>query len=165
MSKAAVGRLTGLFGIRGELKCRPTPLGTNAFEPGKTFALGSLPEARHVRCTSTRRHHERLLLAFEGYATPEAARDLVGAELFADVDPAELAADEYLDADLIGLRLIASDGRELARVVAVRHLPAQDCLVVEPGGALVPLVKAFVAAIDLGAGTISVTLPEGLLEG
>lgn len=165
VSKAAVGRLTGLFGVRGELKCRPTLLGVGAFGPGKTFALGDLPEARSVRCTSSRRHHERLLLAFEGFATPEAARELIGADLYADVEPTQLAADEYLDADLIGLRLIASDGRELAYVVAVRHLPAQDCLVVEPGGALVPLVKAFVRAIDLRAGTISVTLPEGLLEG
>jgi 16S rRNA processing protein RimM len=165
VSKAAVGRLTGVFGVRGELKCRPTPLGTGAFGPGKTFALGSLADAREVRCTGMRRHHERLLLAFEGFATPEAARELVGAELYAEIEPAKLAADEYLDADLIGLRLIASDGRELAHVVAVRHFPAQDCLVVEPGGALVPLVKAFVTAIDIRAGTIGVTLPEGLLEG
>jgi 16S rRNA processing protein RimM len=118
-----------------------------------------------LRCTSARRHHERLLIGFEGIATPEAARAFVGADLFAEEAPGEvLGADEYLDADLLGLRLIARDGRELARVVSVRHFPAQDCLVVEPGGALVPMVKAFIRRVDVAAGTIDVDLPDGLLD-
>jgi 16S rRNA processing protein RimM len=162
--RVAVGRLLGVFGIRGELKCRPTAFGADAFAAGRTFALGSA-DGRELRCTGARRHHERLLLAFEGIATPEAARDLVGRDLYADADDVELGADEYLDADLIGLRLIGEDGRELARVTGVRHFPAQDCLVVDPGAALVPLVKAFVRRVDVAGGTIHVSLPDGLIEG
>jgi 16S rRNA processing protein RimM len=104
------------------------------------------------------------LLTFEGIATPEAARALVGLDLYADAGDVELGPGEYLDADLIGLRLIDENGRELARVIAIRHFPAQDCLVVDPGAALVPLVKAFVREIDVAARTIHVTLPRGLLD-
>lgn len=103
-------------------------------------------------------------MSFEGVDTPEAARSLVGAHLYAEREAMPLAADEYLDADLIGLRLVDDAGRELARVVGIEHFPAQDCLVVEPGHNLVPLVKAFVRRVDLAAGTIVTTLPEGLLE-
>jgi ribosomal 30S subunit maturation factor RimM len=64
----------------------------------KTYALGSAADdAREVRCTGARRHHERLLLAFEGVATPEEARTIVGSELYAERSEPELASDEYLD--------------------------------------------------------------------
>lgn len=161
--RVAVGKLTGVFGIRGEIKCKPSTLDSNAFAAGKTFALGSAADAREVRCTGARRHHERLLLAFEGIATPEEARTIVGSELYAERSEPVLASDEYLDRDLVGLRLIDGEGRELARVVGVQHFPAQDCLVVDPGNALVPMVKAFVRHIDIAAGTILVDLPDGLI--
>jgi 16S rRNA processing protein RimM len=159
-----VGRLTGVFGIRGELKCKPTPLGEDAFAAGRTFSYRSATGSGELRCTGARRHHERLLLSFEGIGDPERARAYVGAELFAERARVELGPGEYLDADLIGLRLIDEGGRELAQVVGVEHFPAQDCLVVGPQRALVPLVKAFVRRVDLAAGTIVMSLPEGLLE-
>ena len=164
MTRVALGRLTGVFGLRGELKCRATPAGAQALTSGRSFALMLLGHERQIRCRSLRRHHERLLVAFEGVDTPEAARALVGGDLFAESADVPLGVDEYLDADLIGLRLIDESGGELARVVGVEHYPAQDCLVVEPGNALVPLVKAFVRRIDLAAGTILTTLPDGLLD-
>jgi len=161
--KVVVGRLTGVFGVRGELKCRPAPAGAAAFAAGRSYALGASPGARELRCRSVRHHHEKLLVAFEGIDSPEAARALTGSELYADQGEAELGPDEYRDADLVGLRLLDEAGRELGSVTAVRHLPAQDCLVVGTQGALVPLVKAFVRRIDLESGTIVTSLPEGLL--
>jgi 16S rRNA processing protein RimM len=163
MTRVVVGKLVGVFGVRGEIKCRPTALGGDAFVAGRDFTLGPDAHARTVRCTRARRHHERLLLAFEGVATPEEARGLVGAELYAEAPAVELGPGEFLDADLVGLRLVDQAGNELARVVDVQHFPAQDCLVVEPGRALVPLVKAFIRSIDVAGGTIVVALPEGLL--
>lgn len=163
--RVVVGRLTSVFGVRGELKCVPTTFGAGAFAAGRSYALGGAADARELRCVGARKHHEKLVLAFEGIATPEIARALCGAELFADHVVVELGPDEYLDADLVGLRLVDATGRELGEVVGVQHFPAQDCLVVGPQRALVPLVKAFVRTIDLQARTIATTLPEGLLEG
>ena len=162
--EVAVGRLTGVFGIRGELKCKPTPAGNDAFAAGRSYAVATGATTAVLRCTGARRHHERLLLRFEGIDDPDRARAYVGADLFAQREDVPLGPDEYLDADLIGLRLVDESGRELGRVVAIEHYPAQDCLVVAPGNALVPLVKAFVRRIDLAAGTILTSLPGGLLE-
>ena len=160
----AVGRLTGVFGIRGELKCKPTAAGSEAFAPGRTFGFRSHGGNGDLRCTGARRHHERLLLSFEGVGNPEDARAYVGAELYSESAEVELGPDEFLDADLVGLRLVDEQARELGVVVGVEHYPAQDCLVVGPQRALVPLVKAFVRRIDVSAGTIVMTLPQGLLE-
>lgn len=161
--RVVVGRLTGVFGVRGEFKCRPAPGEADAFAVGRSFALGAEPGARELRCRSVRRHHEKLLVAFEGIDTPEDGRALANARLYAERGEVELGPGEYLDADLIGLRLLDEAGTELGRVTGVQHFPAQDCLVVGPAGALVPLVKAFVRRIDVAAGAIEVTLPEGLL--
>jgi 16S rRNA processing protein RimM len=162
MSRIAVGRLTGVFGVHGELKCRATD--AQAIAVGNTFALIGNGMERSVHCIGSRMAHGRLLLRFDGIDTPEAARPLVGVDLWAQRDDAPLGPGEYRDADLVGLRLVDEHGRERARVVRVEHYPAQDCLVVEPGRALVPLVKPFIKNIDIASGCIVTALPDGLLE-
>ncbi len=103
-------------------------------------------------------------MRFEGIESPEEVRALTNASLYAGVREIPLGAGEYLDRDLIDCELVDPAGRVLARVVDVAHFPAQDCLIVDPGRQYVPLVKAFVRAIDIAARKIEVELPEGLLE-
>jgi 16S rRNA processing protein RimM len=158
-----VARLVGVFGLRGELKCKPTPAGEGAIETGREYALGASSEAARVRCVSVRRHQARILVTLEGVNTPEAAAAFVGRELFAERAQLALGPNEYLDTDLIGLRLIDGSGSELGTVVGVEHYPTQDCLVVGPKRALVPMVGAFIRKVDLAARTIDVDLPDGLL--
>jgi len=95
--------------------------------------------------------------------TADDAERIIGGDLFADRDQAPLAENEYFDADLIGCRLIQGE-RSLGSIRAVHHYPAQDVLELE-NGALVPLVRAFVREIDLGAREVRVELPPGLVEG
>lgn len=164
-TRVAVARLAGVFGVRGELKCKPAAFGDGVLSAGRRYftsadpAVGALLELATVR-----RHHERSIVTVAGVETPEAARKLVGTELFLERGEIELGADEYFDADLVGLRLLDDTGRERGIVVRVEHYPAQDCLVVSPRDALVPLVRAFAPKIDLAARTIVMTLPPGLLD-
>jgi len=162
--RVCVGRLTSPFGIRGEIKFVAAPAAAASIAAGRTYYLGATAAARALRCTAKRRHQDKLLVSFEGYAAPETVRELTGSELFVEASAIELGPGEYLDADLIGLRLIDERGVPLGAVVAVQHFPTQDCLVVGPQRALVPLIRAFVGTIDLDARTIATTLPDGLLE-
>lgn len=162
--RVSVGRLTGAFGIRGEIKCLPTPFSAVRLSAGKTYVLALGVNAFAVRCTAVRKHQEKLLVTFEGYSTPEAVRELNGAEVFAEASEIVLGPGEYLDADLVGLRLVDAEQNELGTVVGVAHFPAQDCLIVGERGALVPMIRAFVGAIDLEKRTIATTLPAGLLD-
>jgi 16S rRNA processing protein RimM len=163
MSLIAVARLVGVFGVRGEIKCAATPAGRNALAAGEEYALDR--DGRdHVRMSGLRGQGDRRLVTLAGVDSPEAAKAYVGRELFAARERLQLPQGEYLDDDLIGLRLCDPGGRELGVVVGVEHFPAQDCLVVGERRALVPVVSAFIKSIDPSAGTITAELPEGLLD-
>jgi 16S rRNA processing protein RimM len=163
MSLTAIAKLVGVFGLRGELKCVPTRAGEMALAAGRQYALDA-GGGRMVRCAALRRHHTRWLVTLDGVATPDAAHEYIGATLYAERDALHLGEGEYLDSDLVGLRLCDPNGRELGAVVGVEHLPASDYLIVGPKRALVPLVRAFIRSIDVRAGTIVADLPEGLLD-
>ena len=167
------GRVAGVFGLRGELKVAPSRIGDDALAAGvevrATLADGSV---RALRVRALRRHQGRPLVSFDGVDDATAAQALVGAMLAIDRGDVALDDGEYFDDDLVGCALVdaGGNGGVLAEVVAVEHYPAQDVLVValprERGGgrAMVPLVRAFVKAIDVRARRISVELPPGLLD-
>ncbi len=157
--------MAGVFGLRGELKLDPSRIGAGALAAGMTVRA-SLADgtARELRIRSLRPHKGRPLVSFEGVGDANAARALVGALLAIDRAAVELAAGEFFDEDLVGCELVDEQGRGLGAVVAVEHFPAQDVLRVGPRRALVPLVRAFVRAVDVGARRIEVSLPPGLLD-
>jgi 16S rRNA processing protein RimM len=161
---ASAGRVAGVFGLRGELKIAPSRIGEDALRPGLEVRARLRDGAeRTLRIRSLRRHQGRPLVAFDGVEDATAAEPLVGATLTIDRADVDLAADEYFDDDLIGCALVDAGGATLAQVAAVEHYPAQDVLRLETG-AIVPLVRAFVKDVDVGAKRILVDLPPGLLD-
>ncbi|MEO7040594.1 MAG: ribosome maturation factor RimM [Candidatus Elarobacter sp.] len=163
---ANAGRVAGVFGLRGELKIAPSRIGDDALVAGlelqATLRDGS---SRVLRLRALRRHQGRPLASFDGIDDATAAEVLVGATLVIARDAVELARDEYFDEDLVGCELVdAVDGRALGAVVAVEHYPAQDVLLIGARRAMVPLVRAFVRSVDVGAKRIAVSLPPGLLD-
>ena len=163
--------MAGVFGLRGELKVAPSRIGEDALVAGidvRALLADGTSRVLHVR--ALRRHQGRPLLAFEGVDDANAAQVLVGAALFVDRDVVALGEGEYFDDDLVGCSLVDVGGAVLGEVVAVEHYPAQDVLLIGPfdklrtGCAMVPLVRAFVRGIDVGARRIIVDLPPGLLD-
>jgi 16S rRNA processing protein RimM len=126
-----------------------------------TLADGSV---RTLQVRSVRIHQGRPLIAFEGIDDATAAHVLAGATLAIDRGDVALGDGEYFDADLIGCELVDATGTPLGAVVAVEHYPAQDMLLVGPRRAMVPLVRAFVRAVDVARRQIVVELPPGLLD-
>lgn len=159
-----VGRVVGLHGLRGELKIDASRVGLDVFAVGITLAatLGA-GDPRDVTVTELRWNKGRPLIRLAGVDDANAAEALVGATLRISRDAVKLAEGEYFDDDLVGCTLVDEQGRAIARVDAVEHYPAQDML--RTRGGLVPLVRAFVQAVDVDARRITVTLPPGLLEG
>lgn len=113
---------------------------------------------------SLRRHQGRPLIAFEGVENASAAQAFAGATLMIDRAGLELAAGEYFDDDLVGCTLVDARGVALGEVVGVEHYPAQDVLLIGASRAMVPLVGAFVKAVDVAAKRIAVDLPPGLID-
>jgi 16S rRNA processing protein RimM len=69
--------------------------------------------------------------------------------------------DEYRVDDVIGLKVVTIDGKELGKVDRVDPYPAQDILII--GDIMIPFVEQFVTDIDFEVGIITVDLIPGML--
>jgi 16S rRNA processing protein RimM len=164
-----VGQIARPHGIRGEVVVEVT-----TDEPGTRFAVGSAmvtdPAAvGPLTIEAVRPHQGRLIVAFAGVLDRDGAEALRGVKLCVDSAdvPAPADPDEYHDFQLVGLRAVSSSGEALGEVVAVEHGPAADLLVLRRasgGRVLVPFVKAIVPLVDLAAGQVVLSPPEGLLD-
>ncbi len=166
-----IGRLTKAHGLKGALKIELfTDAPDKRFTPGAVFTL-QVP-------TSSPWHGKTLTLAelrwyngqpvgfFEGVVDRIGAESLVKAMLWIDqaVDEPD-EPDAWYDFQLVGLRALR-DGVEVGTIARVEHFPAQDLLVIRTPDreVLVPFVSAIVPAVDVVAGTVTITPPIGLFE-
>ena len=162
-SELPVGRIAGIFGIRGELKCDPTSAGRMLFSAGAHLRLQLRDGAsRAVELGAVREHKGRLLIRLHGVESANDAEQYAGATFFAERDRIELGRGEYLDVDLAGCALVDETGRTLGTVTRVEHYPSSDMLIVN--GKMVPMVAAFIKSIDTANKRIIVDLPAGLLD-
>jgi 16S rRNA processing protein RimM len=166
--RIVVGSLAGAFGVKGEVRLKSycaepsdialyTPLTT---EGGRIFRvvviIGQAPGA--------------LVARIEGIDTKEDADALRGQSLYADRSRLpHLTDDEYYHADLIGLPVFDTGGKELGQVKAVLNHGAGDILEILTVGAsdttLLPFTLAVVPTVDLVAGRIIADPPEGFMQG
>jgi 16S rRNA processing protein RimM len=167
-----VGRLVKAHGLKGALKLELyTDDPERRFAPGASFALqvptSSPWHGKHIELLELRWYNGHAVAFFAGVTDRTEAESLVKAILWVDQDAAELPEekDAWYDHQLVGLRVLRG-GVEVGRVVRVDHFPAQDLLVVKVDDreVLVPFVAALVPTVDLTAGEVHVTPPDGLFE-
>jgi 16S rRNA processing protein RimM len=167
-----VGRLTKAHGLKGALKVELyTDDPERRFTPGAIFDLqvptSSPWHGKKLELIELRFYNGSPVGFFVGVSDRSAAETLVKAILWVDQDPTQLPdeSDAWYDYQLVGLRALR-DGVEVGRVARVEHFPAQDLLVVatDGGEVLVPFVAAIVPAVDIVAGTVTITPPAGLFE-
>jgi 16S rRNA processing protein RimM len=161
-----VGRIGRAHGLDGTVVVDlETDDADTRFAPG---AVVRLADGRELTVTRYRLTERSPLVSFAEVTHRSAAESLRGAELL--IRPEErrpLGPDEYWPEDLIGLRVVDRDGIEIGVVRDVESEQPQDRLhVQDPDGTIhiVPLVAALVRRVDLGAGTITVELPPGLID-
>jgi 16S rRNA processing protein RimM len=158
-----VGRIAGVFGIHGEVKCDPTSAGRTLFLTGSSFEA-RLRDGTHadVVVSSVREHKARLLLTLDGVHSATEAERFSDAVFYAERGRIHLETGEYLDADLQGCRIVDADGRDLGAVDRVEHYPASDMLVVH--GKMIPMIREFIKLVDISGKRIVVDVPPGLLD-
>ncbi|KAE8762786.1 ribosome maturation factor RimM [Georgenia thermotolerans] len=153
-------------GLKGEVR-----LDLRTDDPARRLAVGNVLEtepadAGPLTVTRTRRAADATYVIFEEARDRTAAESLRGVRLVVESDEDEGDEDEgWYPHQLVGLRVVHVDGRELGTVADLEHLPAQDVLVVtEPDGAeaRVPFVAELVPEVDTDAGTITLDPPRGL---
>ncbi len=162
-SELPIGRIAGLFGIQGELKCDPTSAGRAVFSAGALLRCEVRGRSERVTIVSVREHKGRLLIALDAARDATSAERFIGATFFAPREMLDVEAGEYLDIDLVGCSVRDPHGKAYGVVERVEHYPSSDMLIV--AGRMLPMVRAFVRAIDTKTKEIVVDdLPEGLLD-
>jgi 16S rRNA processing protein RimM len=167
-----VGRLTKAHGLKGAIKVELyTDDPVRRFFPGAVFTLqvptGSAWHGKNLELVELKWYNTHPVAFFKGVPDRSAAETLIKAILWIDQDPTEDSGEEdaWFDHQLIGLKVMR-DGVQVGVLGQIDHFPAQDLLTVttDKGDVLVPFVKAIVSAVDLKAGTMTVTPPVGLFE-
>jgi 16S rRNA processing protein RimM len=167
-----VGRLVKAHGLKGALKVELyTDDPARRFTPGATFTL-QVPttsewHGKSLELVELRWYNTHAVAFFKDVPDRTAAETLVKAILWVEQETEELPTEEdaWYDHQLVGLAVLR-DGVRVGTVSQIDHLPAQDLLTVatETGDVLVPFVKEIVPAVDIAAGTLTVTPPPGLFE-
>ncbi|HEY2862510.1 MAG TPA: ribosome maturation factor RimM [Casimicrobiaceae bacterium] len=156
-----MGRLLAPFGIKGWVRLKPFTAAPETLLAFKTWWLApdEGKEWTRYRVAEAQFHGGSIIAAIEGVVTREAARALRG--FVAGVPRSSLpeaAPDEHYWRDLIGLVVVNRAAQILGKVVAVLDTGAHPVLRIEGDGGerLIPLVGAYVDAIEPAAGRIVV---------
>lgn len=161
----AVGKLRRPHGLHGEIIMDVLTDFPERLHPGMTLYAG--PQYQPLRLHSLRKHGAVLLVAFDGYETPETIgtwRNHLTYVTAADRPP--LPEGEYYHHQVIGLKVIGEQGELVGWITEILAAGANDIFVVRPETGkeiLIPAVDDFVLAVDLQNGQIRVRLAPGLL--
>jgi len=161
----AVGKLRRPHGLHGEIIMDVLTDFPERLHRGITLYVG--PEHQPLRLRSHRWHTAALLVAFEGFDTPERAGELRNQLAYVTTaDRPPLPEGEYYHHQLIGLKVISEQGEVLGKVTEILATGANDVYVVrtEIGAEiLIPAVDEFVRAVDLERRELRVRVAPGLL--
>jgi 16S rRNA processing protein RimM len=161
-----VGRLRRSHGLHGEMLLTVITDFPERLASGDTLFLG---DARQLVVTkSVRHHHDGLLLAFDGFDTPEAVAGFRNQFLYVLAgDRPPLPEGDYYHHDLIGLQVMTDTGIELGRLASILETGANDVFLVRSASGkelLLPAIPSVLQQIDLPARRITVHLLPGLID-
>ena len=152
-----LGRITGVFGVRGQLKVQsytdPVESLLDYEHWRLQFAAG---HTAGYRLLEGRRGGKGLVVRLERVDDCDAARLLVGAEVtIARAELPALEVNEFYQADLIGLSVKNEQGRELGRVAHFLEMPAHAVMVVRGETEhWLPVTPQHLRRVDLQAGEV-----------
>jgi 16S rRNA processing protein RimM len=162
----AVARVVKPWGVRGEMKLEVLTGFPDQLDRLKRVYLGSKAVPHDV--AHFHWHSHELLLQLADVRDRNAAELLRGQLVQIAVEEAvPLKPGEYYEHQIIGLNVTTTEGEPLGQVAEVLATGANDVYVVQGphGQVLLPARVEVIRSIDLDAGTMTVSLLPGLLEG
>jgi 16S rRNA processing protein RimM len=165
-ARICLGIITGAHGVRGRVRIK-----SFTAEPQAIAGYGALESEagdRRFELEITGAGKGVLIARIDGIGDRDAAERLKGTRLYvrrAALPPPE--AEEFYQADLVGLEARRSDGTPMGRVSAVHDFGAGASLEIEDAAGktlLVPFTRSAVPQIDIAGGILVIVPPEGLID-
>ena len=154
-----LGRVTGLYGIKGWIKVHSYTEPREAILDYKDWLLLGDNNRQPVRLAEGKRHGRTVIARIDGVDDRDEAASFVDNDIgVARETLPDTGRGEYYWADLEGLQVVHSDGRVLGEVAYLLATGANDVLVVDGDQEiLIPFVQdQVIKDVDLAAGVISV---------
>jgi len=173
MQRITIGQISKVHGIKGEMVVVPlTDDPKRFFELEKVLLLKDEKiiefEVESVQTDfKAKRFKERVLIKLKGVENPEEAKGLVGSFLEIEKeDLIKLPEGRFFIFDIIGLKVVTTENKEVGTVKEVISLPANDVYVVQGDQKEydIPAIKEVVKKIDLERKVMIIEPKEGLLE-
>lgn len=164
---ATIGQVVALFGVRGELKVRLLTDIPERFQQLEAVHAG--PDHRRYVIEHVRPYKgEMIVLKLAGIDDANAAEALRRMDLCIPLSHlAKLPPDIYYQHDIVGLRVLTLDGREIGPVVEIIETGSNDVYAIKGQDGkqvLIPAIKAVIKQIDLVRRTMYIDPLPGLLE-
>jgi 16S rRNA processing protein RimM len=163
-----LGRVVKAWGLKGELKIEPYADSMAIAAGSATVYLERAGSALiEYAVERARQAGSAWIVRLRDVQTVDQAERLIGCELLIPRSAAPtLPDDTYYQADLIGLRVVTEEGRDLGRIVDILETGANDVYVVHGEGTewLLPATKEVVRKVDLAQEIMLVRLLKGMIE-
>jgi 16S rRNA processing protein RimM len=166
--RVLLGEIISVHGIKGEVIVR-----CHTADPESISAYGALQDEggrRAFTVTAVRTGPKGVIARIDGIQDRTAAEALRGTRLYVERAKLPMPDDgSYYVTDLVGLSAHDASGGRIGEVTAVHNFGAGDILELSVDGRtateLLPFTDAFVPAVDLTAGTVTVVLADGNEDG
>jgi 16S rRNA processing protein RimM len=156
--RVAVGRVAGLFGVRGWVKVYSYTRPREAILNYRPWLIEHDGAWREFGVADGRVHGRGIVAQLDGCTDRDAMAPLVGAEIAVLVSQLpEVGKNEYYWAELEGLRVVNLGGDELGQVSHLFETGANDVMVVRgERERLIPFDRGVVRRVDRKDGVIHV---------
>lgn len=154
-----LGRISGVFGVRGWVKVFSYTDPREAVLDYENWVLGNKGNWQQATVAEGQRHGKTVVVRIDGCDDRDQAAALIGKEIAVPRDELPKAENgHYYWSDLEGLQVRRSDGSVLGRLDYLLETGAHDVMVIQGETEhLIPFVKdEIVVGVDLQAGVITV---------
>ena len=159
-----IGKIVNTHGIKGEVRIL-SKFKYKGRVLKKYFKVYIGPSKEEKVINSYRPHKQFDMITLEGITNINEVLKYKGSNVYIKKEDLELKSNEYLDEDLIGLKVIMND-KVYGKVEKIKKDIYQDKIVVNKDGIMymVPYVCDIIKNINLEEGTITIEYIKGLLD-
>lgn len=168
MAYHRIGKITGTHGLDGRVVLRHELQEKNLWSKIPHLFIALRRESFIPYFIEDRKviNHEEVLLKLDETDSVELARALSGKDVYLEEEVFSKLKPKAIETGMIGFRIVDRQLGLIGTVADLYETPGQVLATVQYQGkeVMIPLVDATIRAVDGSTRTISVDLPDGLLD-
>lgn len=162
----SAGTITSTHGIRGEVKVYPTVDDPDRFSSFGKVLLSNGKTEVEAEIENVKYFKNLVIVKFRGI---DDINDVMKYRrwniLVTREDAADLQEGQYFEVDIIGLKVVTDDDREIGKITEILHTGANDVYTVKGASGkeiLIPAIQQCILNVDLENGVMKVHLLNGM---